>query len=275
MRALLSMITIAALGCGGGKAKPPANGGGTTDDASEEARADHHRHHHHGGFAMLVDLSLDSVHPSETQITKLGQIRDDLKDKMIPARNAERAVLVALADGIRAGSIDRGAMDARMAKLTAATENLYDNVADALNALHALLTPEQRAILVDKIGTHFDAWHRANPHPAQDEHHGHLARLKKELGLSDKQVETIRTTFVASMQDAPKFDRAAADAHIKEFGSAFASDKFDAHTIHAPLAPMMAVWGITRTVRFYEAVEPALTQDQRQKLALDLGRHTK
>ena len=274
MRALLTMITIAALGCGGGKAKPPANGG-TDASSEEEARADHHRHHHQGGFAMLIELSLDSLHPTEKQIVELGKIRSDLNDKMIPAKSAERAVLVALADGIRAGAIDRAALDARMSALKAAAENLYDNVADALDALHRLHTPEQRAALVDKISTHFEAWHRANAHPKHDDRGGHLARLQRELKLSDKQVDTIRASFIAAMQDAPKFDREQADAHIKEFGTAFASDHFEAHSIHAPLAPLMAVWGITRTVRFYESVEPALTPEQREKLAQDLHRRGK
>jgi len=273
MRAMLSIFAIAALGCGGHSSPPPAHAGDTTAAPDEEARADHHRHHHHGGFAMLIEMSFDSLHPTEKQIVQLGRIRSDLNDKTAPARNAERAVLVALADGIRAGSIDRAALDARMAALKAASENLYDNVADALNALHAALTPEQRQMLVEKIATHFDAWHRANPHPKNDERHGHLAKLQKDLGLSAQQVETIRASFEASMQDAPKFDRAQADEHIKTFGTAFASDHFDAHTVHVPLAPMMATWGITRTVRFYESVVPTLTPDQRTKLAAELHRH--
>jgi hypothetical protein len=35
----------------------------------------------------------------------------------------------------------------------------------------------------------------------------------------------------------------------------------------------MAVWGITRTVHFYEVVLPVLNPEQRAKLADDIRRH--
>ena len=63
---------------------------------------------------------------------------------------------------------------------------------------------------------------------------------------------------------APKYDRAEAEAHMKAFGEAFASDNFDSKkmTTGAAVNGHMAAWGVTRMVHFYEAVTPALTLEQ-------------
>ena len=62
---------------------------------------------------------------------------------------------------------------------------------------------------------------------------------------------------------------------MKAFSAAFASDDFDARAIatSGTLNAHMATWGVTRTVGFYQAVMPALTPQQRTKLADGMRRH--
>ena len=71
------------------------------------------------------------------------------------------------------------------------------------------------------------------------------------------------------------FDCAEAEAHLKAFGAAFTSDHFDPKAVPTGGAvnAHLATWGITRTVRLYEAANPVLTPPQRTKLADELRRH--
>jgi Spy/CpxP family protein refolding chaperone len=253
-------------------------GAGEDEDESTADLAEHHRHHHHGGFAMFIAMSLDSLNATPEQAAAITKIRTDMRAAMAPAHDAEKAVLLALADGIEANKIDQPKLAAAIAQVTTAAASVHGAVADSLSALHATLTPPQRAALVDKVEGHFEVWHHTNaPVEAatRDAHGGHLGKLANELALSREQVETIRASFASSMSGVPHFDRAEADAHLRAFGDAFAGDSFDPKALSTGGAvnAHMAAWGMMRTVHFYEAVLPVLTSEQRAKLAGDIRRH--
>jgi Spy/CpxP family protein refolding chaperone len=297
MAALASTVLVVAMGCaasppsttpvGGGsddvaEAQSPGDvaqvGAGENTDESTADLAEHHRHHSHGGFAMFIAMSLDTIGATPEQEASIKKIQTDLRTQMMPAHEAEKAALATLADGVAAGAIDQAKMDAAIAQVGTTSAGVHDAVADSLNALHATLTPPQRAALVDKVEAHLAVWHEANSadEPAsKDAHGGHLGKLAKELQLTPQQVETIRGTFHQSIATAPKYDRAEAEAHMKEFGEAFTGDTFDAHklTTGAAVNGHMATWGITRTVHFYKAVLPTLTPEQRTKVAETLRGH--
>jgi Spy/CpxP family protein refolding chaperone len=295
---LAAMLLIAAAGCGGSShSATEPSGSGTSDvaeatpqgeiaqvgagegeDESTADLAEHHRHHHHGGFAMFIAMSLDSLNATPEQAAAIAKIRTDMRAAMAPAHDAEKTVLLALADGIAANKIDQPKVDAAIAELTTAAASVHGAVAGSLTALHATLLPPQRAALVDKVESHFEVWHHTNaPDEAatRDAHGGQLGALATELALSPQQVETIRASFTSSIVGVPQFDRAEADAHIKAFGEAFTSDSFDPKALSTggDVNAHMATWGITRTVRFYEAVLPVLSPEQRAKLADNLRRH--
>jgi Spy/CpxP family protein refolding chaperone len=253
-------------------------GAGEDEDESTADLAEHHRHHHHGGFAMFIAMSLDSLNATPEQAAAITKIRTEMRAAMAPAHDAEKAVLLALADGIEANKIDQPKLTAAIAQLTSAAASVHNTVAGSLSALHAALTPPQRAALVDKVEGHFEVWHHTNaPDEAatRDAHGGHLGKLANELALSPQQVETIRASFASSISGVPHFDRAEADAHIRAFGEAFAGDSFDPKALSTggSVNAHMAGWGIMRTVRFYEAVLPVLTPEQRAKLAGNIRRH--
>ena len=266
------------------EAPPEVASAGTTavEDEDDEPTADlreHHRHHHHGGFAMFIAMSLDTLGTTPEQTAAIAKIQTDMRAKMQPARDAEKTVLMLLADGVAAGKVDKKKVEAAIGKVSAAAAGLHASVADSLNELHGLLTPSQRAALVDKVEAHFDVWTGANSEDEsaeRDAHGGHLGRLTKDLTLSADQVEKIRASFKASMgKVTAHFDRKEGEAHLKAFGKAFTSDVFDAKTITtgAVANVRIATWGLTRTARFYEAVAPVLTPDQRTKLADALRHH--
>lgn len=247
---------------------------GEEDPSATELR-EHHRHHHHGGFAMFIAMSLESIGATPEQEAKIKAIRDDLHAKTEPAHEAEKAVLVILADGIAAGTIDTAKVDAAIAQVTTAASGVHDAVADSLNQLHDVLTPEQRAALVGKVEAHLEVWAKVNAEQEtadNDVRTGHLDHLAKELALSTDQAEKIRTAIAGR---GHHFDPAKAQEHMRAFGAAFTADKFDSKslTTGGPANAHVATWGITRTAHFYEAVTPVLTPDQRTKLADLVRKH--
>ena len=292
---LVPLLFATAIGCGGGGSPGPNGPGGGSDEVAEakpaeagdvgtgvdestQDVAEHHRHHHHGGFAMFIAMSLDEINTTEDQKGNIEKIRADLYAKMEPAHQAEKNVLLVVADGIAANQFDQGKIDAAISQLHDASAGIHDAVADSLNQLHETLTPPQRQGLVDKMEAHFEVWHHANSPDEgaeRDQHGGHLGAIAKALQMTPDQVEKARAAFTSSIGSVPKFDRAEGDAHVRAFGDAFSSDKFDAHALptKGELNAHMAVWGISRMVKLYEAVTPVLTPDQRTKLADHLRKH--
>jgi Spy/CpxP family protein refolding chaperone len=188
---------------------------------------------------------------------------------MAPSRDAGRAVLTLLADGVAAGKIDTGKLDAAIAKQDAASAGVHAATIEALNKLHAALSPAERAALVDKVKAHAEVWKKVS----LEEEHGskdkasHLGELTKELSLTPEEVEKISA---ALKKDAPpKADTAAVDAHLKAFETAFVADTFDAKTLTTANAAnaQISKHGTARLVRFYKIVTPLLTPEQRTKLA--------
>jgi Spy/CpxP family protein refolding chaperone len=248
----------------------------------EEVSADlreYHRHHHHGGATMFIAMSLDSLGVAADQAAKIEKIQGDLFARMEPAHAAEQNVLNVLADGLAAGRIDEAKVQGAIEGVKAASIGVYEAAAKSLNELHAALTPEQRAALVDKVESHWEAWKNSNNQEdvaGDDAHLGHLDRLAKDLGLVPDQVTKIRATLRESVNKDPlKFDVSQVDAHIQEFGAAFKSDKFDAKALkHGPFAHQhLAVWGAWHMAHFYEAVGPVLTPEQRAKLSAETKEH--
>lgn len=276
------------LGCAGeaASAAPPATVV-TTSAADDEPAADlteHHRHHHHGGVTLWIAMSLDSLGLPPDQQAKVEKVQADLFSKMEPGRAAEQALVNAIADGVASGVLDQAKLDAAVAQVAAASGTLHDASVAALNELHALLTPEQRGTLVDKVGAHWSVWKTVNgeqDQAGQDQNHdgvvsasemGHLERLGKELGLAPDQVEKARAAFSARVQTGGvKLDAAAVEAHIRALESGFRADTFDAKTLQgAPANTQVAGWGARRMAYFYTAITPVLTPEQRSKLAAKL-----
>jgi Spy/CpxP family protein refolding chaperone len=238
------------------------------DKAGTELRKQH-RHHHHGGVTMFIHMAIDTLGVAPEKKAQLEKIQADLHAKMAPSREAGRNVLTLLAEGAASGTIDKAKVDAALAKQATASAGVHAATADALNQLHAALSPAERAALVDKVKAHVEVWKKVSvdEEPGTKEKGGHLAKLTEELSLTPDQAEKISA---ALKKDAPpKPDPAAIDAHLKAFETAFVADTFDAKTLTTANAAnaQISKHGTARTVRFYEIVTPLLTPEQRTKLA--------
>ena len=257
----------------------PATTPSSEDEESAADLGEHHRHHHHGGVTMFIAMSLDSLGVSPEQATAVEKIQGDLFAKMEPAHVAEQNVLNVLADGIAVGKVDDAKVDAALNRVKAASAGLHEAAVASLNQLHAVLTPEQRATLVDKVEAHWEVWKIANTpeEKAGDvDHPGHLDLLAKDLNLAPDQVEKIRAAFADKVKShRQKFDPDRVETYIQAFGTAFKAETFDAKTLKGgPLVHQhLAVWGAERMAHFYEAIVPVLTPEQRSKLSAGLKEH--
>jgi len=291
LSSLACVLFLAANGCGGSPPPPPVEPApevapatdptdqfGASDDEASSDLAEHHRHHHHGGIAMFVAMSLDTLGVDDNQRDQIEKIQKDIHAELRPAHDAEKTVLLALADGVAAGNVDLARTDAAIGELAKISAASHDVVADSLDALHQTLTAQQREALVDKVEAHIAVWHETNsPDEAaeRDKHGGHLAKLATDLALSPDQVEKIRANFTTSMGTAAKYDRAELDTDLKMFAEAFASETFDAHAMKndGMVSAHMATWGLTRMSHLYAAAAPVLTPEQRTKAADRLRHH--
>ena len=243
--------------------------------ADQEATAGlraHHRHHHHGGVAMFVALSLDTLGADEAKKPKLEKLQADLRSRMEPAREAEKKLLAVLAEGIAASKLDQAKVDAALAKAATTGEAVHATTSESLNQLHALLSPEERTELVEKVKAHAEVWRNVNHDsaPGSRERGGRLAELTKDVGLAPDQVEKIGEALKASGQGVRRhFNRERALKRLEAFEAAFVTDKFDAAALRATANAdgHVAAHGSKRMAHFYQTALPLLTPEQRTKLA--------
>jgi Spy/CpxP family protein refolding chaperone len=261
---------------------PKAGGGAPTssatpaDDQAASELKEHHRHHHHGGVTKFIAMSLDTLGVDDAKRPQLEKLQSDLHAQMAPAREAEKDVLRVLAEGVAAGTVDKAKVDAAIAKLTTAADAVHAASLETLNKLHAILSPAERAALVDKVEAHWEVWRQVNHEeaPGGRERGGRLAKLTEEVSLTPDQVTKISAALKTALAGHPvKLDSQKGEAHVHAFAAAFAGDSFDAKSVTSSANGDLASRGATRMALFYETVTPLLTPEQRTKLAEELQEH--
>ena len=295
-----ALLLAAAVGCGGGAhgAQSPAGvtdaqgsaqaapwgiaptGSTSTDDASMAELRDHHLHHH-GGFPMFVAMSLRFLNATPEQSKAIARIEAEMNAELRPTQDAEGAVLVALAQGVAAGNVDREKLDAAIGRVTTAAAAAHAAFTGSLVRLHDVLTPEQRTALVQKVDANFSVWKDVNAaeaplYDSANADGGRLARLTQALDLSPDQTAQIRASLKAWRDRVIlRFDREATGDYLGVFDKAFAGDVFDARALDTGAAANanMSAWGMATMASFYEAALPSLTPDQRTRLADALRWH--
>jgi Spy/CpxP family protein refolding chaperone len=273
------LLGTAAMGCTKSGNAPAAAPNASAVDEGDDATADlteHHRYHHHGGVTLFIAMSLDSLGVSQEERASVEKIRATLHTDMEPAHAAEQSLVSALADGLDANAFDAAKIDAAVAQATTSAQAVHGASADALNELHKVLTPVERAALVDKVEAHWAVWQDANADESNPKKSGdRLEALATELELSKDQVDKIRASLADGMKGVPKLDPKEIDSHLHTFGEAFRSETFDAKALTAAgdaNAHLMG-WGAAHLAHFVETASPVLTPEQRAKLAQTLRMH--
>src|SRR5690242_12234594 len=99
------------------KAAPEKAAPSTIDEAAAELR-EHHRHHNNGGLTKFVAMGLDTLGVAdEAKRAEVDKLQAELNAHMAPSREAEKALLDILADGVAAGALDKTKVDAAATKL--------------------------------------------------------------------------------------------------------------------------------------------------------------
>ena len=276
--ALGALVAGSAAGCATtSNDRPPPTAAASADDAESSGLMEYDRYHH-GGIALFISMSLDTLGVSPEQRTVIEKIRADLRGELRPAREAERELLATLADGLGDGGFDGAKVSAAIGHVNQAAAAVHDTVALTLNELHDILTPAQRAALVDKVDSHWAVWREENAEEgptAADVRRGHLAALTDELALTPEQVDKIRAALAAGTTDAPRLDGREIGSHLRAFSEAFRAASFDARTFSGgnPVNVRLIGWGAGHLAHVVEAMSPVLTPTQRATLAQTLRAH--
>jgi Spy/CpxP family protein refolding chaperone len=251
----------------------------TDAEVADQAAAElmeHHLHHHHGGVTKFIAMSLDTLGVEPAKQTKVDKLQKGLYGCMVPARDLESGLLSTLAEGVAAGTVDTKKADATIEQLDAAATAVHGCTADMLNRLHAVLSPNERATLVDKIQSHWSVWRQVNDKAAPGSHEkgSRLAAFGRELTLTPDQLDKLSMALQTGMASLNgQFDPKKVDAHVQAFCTAFLQKSFDANALAVNASGHLATYGAKRMALFYETATPLLTTEQRSTLAQQLREH--
>jgi len=274
---VLFAASLALGGCASANStiEPDENVNAASEAANASAPEADHGHRGMHGHPLLaaalkeIDLSAEQRKTIESAIDNLhtGQ-----KDQM-------KAVHKALADQIRAGKIDEADLKAKADDMAKVPAGHRAAVVNAVETLHATLTPAQRAQLVtvvkERMQKHaeFAGKHGPGHHEKKDgEHHAHhggpMMFMLHGIELRDDQKKAIEAAMPPKPEKdaddrAAKFEehRARMDAALE----AFKGDKFDAATVlpeHEGKPPMAEHF-----IKMLQVVVPILDAEQRAELA--------
>jgi Spy/CpxP family protein refolding chaperone len=199
----------------------------------------------------------------------VGQLEGELVryQSVVPA--AFHTLQTELADQVRAGAIDRAAVQAGVNAAASTVVAYADREADVIDALHASLNPVQRAGVISAVRL---------TQPGQAEAQGparspetmrqkRLAWLTRELMLDPAQQQ--RTAAILEAQPPLPNPMRERQARFDALLAGFVNDTFDAHAIVAaapsPSEVMRAY--AEREVEFLSKLLPILRPEQREQLA--------
>ena len=268
---LMGMALLAGVGLGACAHTKGAAESAVENDDEEIATEvqEHHRHHHRGGVTQFVAMSLDTLGADDAERPQIEKLQRELNLCLAPSREAEKHLMITSAEGITAGSLAANKMDEEIALLNASASTVYDCSVDALNQLHAMLSPAERSVISDKLEAHWEIWRQVNDE-AEAGDHGKGSRLNDldiELGLSTDQVDRISAALKVAFAAPSTWEVKKADAQVKAFADAFEKPEFDAKSVTPDASGRFTAHGANRMALFYETVTPFLNPEQRTALA--------
>ncbi|MBI4701522.1 MAG: Spy/CpxP family protein refolding chaperone [Deltaproteobacteria bacterium] len=238
--AFAAALAYAGCGAGASPAQAPGAGGEPEGVPPDEAAV----------------RAVDDLTVSAEQRAKLRTLRERLAAELAPAAGVRPKLVQAYLDGIAAGRLDPARIDPLERDFVAATDRARPAVLAALNELHAILTPAQRAALVDAIAEHGEQ--------ARAQGRERVRRLAEALGLSASQKRQI---FWAARERLGEKRERMEELHegLRAAGAAFKTEAFDATKLAVASAPLVQEWlgGIRVTL---ELLLPVLDREQRSKL---------
>ncbi len=239
------------------------------------------------GPAKRIAEALGQVPLRADQRATIEQMAKDSEARMAPVRKARADLVLAVADQVQAGTIDRAALQPKIDAMTSAHKAVEPQNRAALEKLHDLLTPEQRARFVTAMQSER---HAGREHMGEGRR-GRMQKWAAELNLTQEQQDKLHEKIRAQWQahfagavvgtdaqktDAVKDGQMLARGHAmheqwKNVLEAFKGDKFSMDQVapiqnDKPLAHELA----GRMLDMLDSALPILTPEQRATAAQKL-----
>lgn len=304
-RALFALAAIACLplackdgGCGGSNgASPSASASAMPPASSPFASTSANRPRpplvRASGATGALFRAVSTLELRPEQKAGLEKIAADMRDAEKATSEGDagtgRAEMKASHDdlvaGVKSGKIDAAKMDAHLALMEKASKARQEREAEALDKLHALLDPAQRAATVATVKAmeeKREARMKARMADAGAAHDGggadggarvfnartRLENMTKDLALEPDQAKKVQAMLP---KDDPKTDlREEAKKRSDATLEAFQKDELDAKKLE--LDPKKALQPMADTVKFLTQLVPILTPIQRDKLVVKVER---
>ncbi len=268
-------VTPACSGQGEGPVSTEATEGEAAEpSAGEQALTETEEAGEPGGKLLQTMLreSLRQANLRPEQQVAVREIQQDVRTKTRTARQARRALVLTVADGVAAGAIDDAKVGAGLDALVREVELAKPVVQDGLNRLHRTLDPAQREAVVHALGSQLRS--RRDRMEGRGGLRGvvamRLGRLATALELTPEQKSVLRERLRTEFQQGGGLQdkRGEHVARLREVGAAFASPGFDARQLDLGKdAPELTRKVTTRLVGLTKVVAAELTTGQREKLA--------
>jgi len=286
--ATLAVGSLAVTACGGSVEQPQTQASAVTKAPLAVQT--------HGVVKVFGD-ALGEVPLRPDQRTELEKVATAAEQRHLAMADGKKDLMLAVADQIEKGSIDRTALQPKIDRIIADVEKGRPEDTASLARIHAILDPDQRNAFADALEAKFKShggWkhHGADQGPPPGEQgakgeiqdhaagkvgrggpagmHGGMMQLAADLKLSDDQKSQIKDVIKAGHDGHAFREMHERMSHGKEVLESFRTDKFDANA--ATPAPEKirerATAGTTRAIGVAEKVLPILTPEQR-KIAAD------
>jgi Spy/CpxP family protein refolding chaperone len=232
----------------------------------------------HGGIAGLAFNAAHEAQLTDEQTTSIEELQAKLSTNDPAQRTAFTDYQTHLNAGTKTGKFDDAQLKADYAAIDAVRHGEEEREAEALNGLHALLTAEQRAVVVNNVRTkeaQIDA-QKAPPMPdggVDDRIKATLNRMTADLTLDTSQQKRVTDLLLKDERQAAGSFPARKEEqkkHADDFITAFEQADYDAKTqTDSPDGGASAHEQMEKEVRFLSQLVAILKPDQREKLAAE------
>jgi Spy/CpxP family protein refolding chaperone len=232
----------------------------------------------HSGVAGLAFNAAHEAQLTDDQAKSIEEMQAKLSVADPAQRTAFTDYQTHLNAGTKTGKFDEAQLKADYIAIDAVRHGEEDRDVEALNALHALLTPEQRTVVVNNARAkqaQIDM-QKAPPMPdggVDDRVKATLGRMTTDLTLDASQQKRISDLLVKDERQAASSFPARKEEqkkHADDFIAAFEQADYDAKTqTDSPDAGASAHEQMEKEVRFLSQLVAILKPDQREKLAAE------
>ena len=185
------------------------------------------------------------------------ELRAKLGGELVAASEARGKLVDAVADALVAGTVEHERLDPLVDALVAACDRVKPHVLEALDTLHAILGPSERAALVGGLEKSRD--------DGEEEAKARVRRFLDALDLGLGQQIHIARELKARL-GAEKAEADALKSDLAAAAEAFEAETFAAESLSLAKRPVIAHWlGVSITM--LEVFVEALDDEQRQTLA--------